>query len=259
MRFSPFSVLYANIAAQMAALSMTHADETAFKTWAYAAWIDSGFTGNFAVLKQPSAQLSIQFDVRVGTSGHKVDVWWGDGTSNSYSPTTSVNTACAKTYATGAIRPVVLIGKATRFESINPDGKTAFGGSVAGLTGLTILYVSGSNTLSGSVAGLTQLTYLNVQGMNTLTGWELVAASATGLRYFYQRGLTVLTSSQVNAVLAGFWANRDAAKPRGDRTIDVANTGNGAPTDQGIADKAALQAYKSPNNTGPVVWTVTTN
>ena len=69
----------------------------------------------------------------------------------------------------------------------------------------------------------------------------------------------MLSSEQVNAVLAGFWANRNAAKSRSERKIDIANIGNGAPTGQGITDKAALAAYKSPNNTGPVVWTVTTN
>lgn len=36
-------------------------------------------------------------------------------------------------------------------------------------------------------------------------------------------------------------------------------TPNAAPTGQGLTDKAALQAYRSPNGTGPAVWTVTTN
>ena len=344
MNFSPFSALYQNIAATMVALGLTHTDEAAFKTWAYSAWIDSGFTPYHCVLSQPETQLSIQFNVRVAASGHKVNVWWGDGTSDSYTPGTGTNTSCAKTYGSTALRPVVVIGRVSRFESTNTDGKTAFGGrmqgfrdalaylyvigsntlsgsvagltaltllqvqgsntlsgsvagltgltyisvsgnntltgsvagltgltylsvsgsntlsgSVAGLTGLTLLFVGGNNTLTGSVAGLTDLTLLFVGGNNTLTGWETVAASATGLCYLYQRGVTVLTSTQVNAALAGFWANRDAVKPRSERTINLTNTGNGAPTGQGLVDKAALQAYKSPNNTGPVVWTVTTN
>lgn len=344
MHFSPFSALYQKISATMRALGLAHADEAAFKTWAYSAWIDSGFTPYHCVLSQPATQLSIQFGVRVAVSGHKVNVWWGDGTSNSYTPGTGSNTSCAKTYGSTALRPVVVIGRVNHLESTNIDGKTAFGGrvhgfsnaltylnvggtntlsgSVAGLTALTFLNVQGNNTLSGSVASLTALTYLNVQGGNTLsgsvsgltaltflyvigsntlsgavtgltaltylnvggsntisgsvagltaltllnvggsntiTGWELVAGSAAGLCVFNQRGLTVLSSAQVNAVLAGFWSNRDAAKPRTERVINLANAGNGAPTGQGVTDKAALAAYKSPNNTGPIVWSVTTN
>ena len=260
MNFSPFSALYQNIAASMVALGLTHTNEAAFKTWAYSAWIDSGFTPYHCVLSQPETQLSIQFNVRVAASGHKVNVWWGDGTSDSYTPGTGTNTSCAKTYGSTALRPVVVIGRVSRFESPNTDGKTAFGGRMQGFRdALTYLSVTGSNTITGSVAGLTDMTILFVGGNNTLTGWETVAASATGLCYLYQRGVTVLTSTQVNAALAGFWANRDAVKPRIERTINLANTGNGAPTGQGLVDKAALQAYKSPNNTGPVVWTVTTN
>ena len=66
----------------------------------------------------------------------------------------------------------------------------------------------------------------------------------------------------MNAILAGFWANRDAAKSSTDRYINIGKdtpTPNAAPTGQGLTDKAALQAYRSPNNTGPAVWTVTTN
>ena len=244
----------------MVALGLTHTDEAAFKTWAYSAWIDSGFTPYHCVLSQPATSTTIQFDVRVKTSGHKVNVWWGDGTSNSYSPGTSADTACAKTYSGGVLRPVVTIGRVSEFRSAYSDGRTVFGGHVMGFRdALTYLSVYGNNTLTGSIAGLTSLKVISVSGSNTLTGWELVAASATRLCYLYQRGPTVLTSNQVNAVLAGFWANRNAPKPRSERTINIANTGNGAPTGQGLVDKAALQAYKSPNNTGSIVWTVVTN
>jgi len=132
-------------------------------------------------------------------------------------------------------------------------------GSVAGLTSLTYLYVGGNNTLSGSVAGLTSLTYLYVGGNNTVVDWELLATSDGKLSQFVHGGLTVLSSEQVNAILAGFWANRDVAKPRAtERTISIASNGSGAPTGQGLTDKAALAGYKSPNNTGPMYWTVTT-
>lgn len=263
MTLAPFSQLYQNISATMLALGLSHSDEAAFKTWAYSAWIDSGFTPCHAVLSQPATSLLIQFDVRVATAGHKVNVWWGDGTSNSYTPDTGANTECAKTYGAGALRPVVVIGRVSRFESNYGDGRTAFGGRIQGLgTALTHLQAWGNNTLSGSVSALTALTFLAVEGLNTITGWELVAASAPGLCQLHHGGLTVLSSAQTNAVLAGFWTNRNAAKSRYEREIDIGKdtpTQNGAPTGQGLADKAALQAYKSPNDTGPIVWTVTTN
>jgi hypothetical protein len=133
-------------------------------------------------------------------------------------------------------------------------------GSVTNLTNLTDLSVTGSNTLSGSVANLTNLHYhLLVQGSNTITGWETAATNATGICYFCQRGNTTLTSAQVNTILAGFRAN-SAASHSGStyRIIDVKNTGNGAPTGQGITDKAYLQTCVTPGGDGRV-WTVTTN
>ena len=348
MLFSPFSALRQNIAATMAALSLTHSDEAAFQTWLYSSWIDSGFVTHFAVLSQPASSTQIQFDVRVGVSGRKVNVWWGDGTSNSYTPGTSSDTACSKTYGSAAVRPVVVVGSVKEFRSSYSDGRTAFGGMVqgfrteltlinvhgsntlsgsvagctlltylsvggsnglsgsvagltlltilyvggsntisgpvagltqltnlsvtgsntlsgpvAGLTLLTILYVGGSNTLSGPVAGLTRLTYLYVTGSNTLSGLGSLAASATGLCQMTHGGLTVLDATEVNAVLAGFWANRDAAKSRTERVIDLGKdtpTPNAAPTGQGLVDKASLQAYRSPTPPGTAaLWTVTTN
>ena len=265
MNFSPFSLLYQNIAASMVALGLTHTNEAAFKTWAYQAWIDSGFTPYHAVLSQPASSTTIRVELSVKATGHRVNLWWGDGSSESVTPQVGNNTPATQTpythtYSGGALRPVVIIGRVKGFRSQESGGASNFGGRVQGFRdALEYLSVGGNNTLYGSVAGLTALTYLSVQGSNTFTGWETVAASATGLCHLYQRGVTVLTSTQVNAALAGFWANRDAVKPRSERTINLTNTGNGAPTGQGLVDKAALQAYKSPNNTGPVVWTVITN
>lgn len=151
----------------------------------------------------------------------------------------------------------------TKLTAFDVSGSNTLSGSVTGLTGLTYLSATGNNTLSGSVSNLTGLEYLHISGSNTITGWENAAANASGISGFYQRGSTVLTSTQVNAVLAAFRANKDIAKPYDattvTRTINLANPGNGAPTGQGITDKAYLQNYMSPNNTGPMVWTVNTN
>ena len=343
-RTTPLSTLFARIKAEMVALGVWYsspADEAAMRMWLKTAWLDCGCNTDFAIFTQPADQLSIQFSVRVATSGHRVNVYWGDGSTDSVAPATESDTSLAKTYVTGALRPIIMLGRVTRFESANTDGKTHFGGRITWLrsltalgwygnntgsgyvtgmpltvlgwhghntgsgsvTGMPLTYLSwygnntgsgsvtgmpltvldwggnntgsgsvtgmpltvliwhGNNTGSGSVTGM-QLTYLSWYGNNTGTGWGAVAASATGLGYMYHGGLTVLDATEVNAVLAGFWANRDAAKSSSERVIDIGKDTpmpNAAPTGQGLTDKAALQAYKSPNNTGPVVWTVTTN
>ena len=70
----------------------------------------------------------------------------------------------------------------------------------------------------------------------------------------------MLTSTQVNQYLADFWLNRNQTKQRTDRTIDLrANTSSQAPTGQGLIDKEALAAYRSPTPPGTAVfWTVLT-
>ena len=259
---SPFGILRRNIAATMAKLGLTHADEPAFLAWLYTAWLDSGCVRDFCVLKSNASYLTMEFGVRVAASGHKVNVWWGDGATGSYSPTSSTDTQVTRTFASGAVRPVVVLGRITRFESALSGNRSDFGGDITWLRSLTYLSWGGNNTGSGSVAGML-LTYLIWGGNNTGTGWGDVAASATGLCYFQHGGLTVLGAAEVNAILAGFWANRDAAKSSPDRLIDIGKdtpTPNAAPTGQGLADNAALQAYRSPTPPGTAaLWTVTTN
>jgi hypothetical protein len=58
-----------------------------------------------------------------------------------------------------------------------------------------------------------------------------------------------LTSANVNQILADVWANR-AIQPTWVRNISLNNAGSGAPTGQGIVDKAALQGLG---------WTIVTN
>lgn len=154
--------------------------------------------------------------------------------------------------------------KVVRWGDDTADGWTSstnaasIGGSVELLTQLTYLYVTGSNTLSGSVAALTQLTYLRVFGFNTLEFPNVT--SITGLCYLYVYTTVTLTSANVNQLLADFWANRDAAKIRTDRYIDIrGSVTSGAPTGQGITDAANLAAYRSPNNDPTkALWTVLT-
>ena len=179
--------------------------------------------------------------------------------SNTLSGSVSSLTSLTTLSVTGSNTLSGSVSNLTGLTYLYVDGSNTVTGSVSAMSGLTFLFVLGNNTLSGSMSGMPSLQYVNVQGSNTITGWEDVAANAPGLCSLYQRGNTILTSAQVNAVLAGFWANKDVAKPRAERGIGINNAGNGAPTGQGITDKANLQAYKSPNGTGPMVWSVGTN
>lgn len=162
---------------------------------------------------------------------------------------------------------------------LNAGGSSNFTGSIAALTLLTYLSAEGTNSLSGSIAALTSLTYVSIAGSNSISG---DISGLTLLQYAYLRGSCVctipnvtdikglcyiyvgtaitLTSANVNQILADFWLNKDEAKARANRTIDIrGNAASGAPTGQGITDKGALQAYRSPNPPGTAaLWTVTT-
>ena len=158
-------------------------------------------------------------------------------------------------------------------------GSNSITGSITGMSGLTYLGGGGSSTLSGSVTGITVLTYLNVGGSNTITG-SIVGMTALQVAILSGNSscdysavdwstmpslcnvwVKGMTQPQVDTLLAGMWANKDAAKPTGYgvyRTITCTN-GCAAPSAAGYTNKANLQGYKTPNGTGPSVWTVTTN
>jgi len=167
----------------------------------------------------------------------------------------------------------------TLLTGIVASGTNTISGSIAGCTLLTLLNVTGNNSISGSIAGLVHLLYANVTGTNSLTG---DISALTLLYHFSVQGsntcsfstvinlhsldylnvytTVTLTSDNVNQLLADFWANRDYAKTESTRLISIAGSvTSGAPTGQGIIDKAALQAYHSPTPPGTAVfWTVTT-
>lgn len=140
-------------------------------------------------------------------------------------------------------------------------GPNTVTGSVTNLTNLSRLVVQGSNTLSGSLANMTSMTQLNISGSNTVTAWETVAANAPGLYQMVHGGNSVLSSAQVNAILAGFWANVGVSKSVTgslyNREIQVNKSGDGPPTGAGITNKANLQGTITPP--GSTYWTVLTN
>jgi hypothetical protein len=104
-----------------------------------------------------------------------------------------------------------------------------------------------TNQLTGPIPSLSTL--INLQefrcNSNQFTGFNGGSVSNT-LGYFDAR-VNQLTSAAVNAILAAFVA---ANKTTGTKVLLLGGTGNGAPTGQGITDKATLISRG---------WTVTTN
>ena len=246
---------------KIAALGLAVSDETTFCSWLCGKVGDVTSTDVW-VITNPATTSRFRMDVRSVAANDKISVWWDDGTTNDYNLATGVDTQVSRVYGAAAARVIVVLGgpRIDELRSANWVAGDAFWGAViTDWTNLTYLNVTGSNTLSGSVAALTKLTYLNIGGSNTCTGFDTAAAAITGICNFKMNN--ALDEATVNGILAGFWANRDAAKPRSERVIDLNdNAASAAPTGQGIIDKAALQAYRSPNNdpTKPL-WTVSTN
>ena len=137
-------------------------------------------------------------------------------------------------------------------------GYNTISGSIAALVGLEYMSAWGSNTLTGSIASLTGLIFLQGYGNNTLTFPNVT--NITGLCSLYVHTSVTLTSTNVNQLLADFWLNRNAAKPSAIRVINIAGSiTSGAPTGQGLTDKAALAAYSSPTPPATAaLWTCTT-
>lgn len=200
---SPSSILFSRIKAELIANGTPFADsadEAAFRTWFQAAWADSGYTTDFAVLYQPNTSTTFLIGVRVGTDGHKVNVWWGDGTSNSYTSSPSITTEVSKTYSSAAKRPVVILGRLTQCDSY----LQAYGGRLwENLRSLRSLSCWGCSQLISSIDGLpTGLTYLICDGCSQLIG--SIDGLPTGLTYLDCRGCAVTYSASSGSRI---WAN----------------------------------------------------
>jgi len=169
----------------------------------------------------------------------------------------------------------------TNLTEASLDGYNTISGSIENLTNLTTLYLGGYNTVSGSISNLTNLQYLYIAGSSTVSGslanltklvclqnrreaaaltdFGDVALAATQLEIFDV--YNILDESTVNAILAGFWANRNIPKVHeGDYYRQILlhrNPSSSPPTGQGLIDKAALQSYASPP--GTATWRVETN
>ena len=152
IQMSPLAKLFAKIKAEMVANGTPFADsaaEAAFRTWLQAAWLDSGCTQDFLCLSQPASSTTIRLDVRTASAAHRTNVWWGDGTTGSYTTGPSADTALTCTYAAGALRPVVVVGRLTKL-NVTSAYNCAFGGRISTARSLTTLTLYGNLlTVSG--------------------------------------------------------------------------------------------------------------
>lgn len=153
-------------------------------------------------------------------------------------------------------------------------------GDLSRVINSTYFGITGNNTLSGDISNLLSITTILCYGNNTLTGdpkeWTLadtidIRGSSTmayssfvklkNLANITVHTTTTLTSANVNQLLADVKLNIDGYRSATDtRSINLqGSTSSGAPTGQGIADKAYLQAYRTPgNDSSKNLWTVTT-
>ena len=130
----------------------------------------------------------------------------------------------------------------------------------------TIASIRGAARVTGDITLLPDLWYINFANVYGVPNWTFPTTfiDMPQVSYIYTLTTSIygppFTSTQVNQYLADFWANRDEPKPfSSTRYLDFqGNTDTGAPTGQGITDATNLAAYKSPDDTGPVVWTVLT-
>lgn len=125
--------------------------------------------------------------------------------------------------------------------------------------------------IPGFLGSLTNLTKLQTfEGLGSSIAKPTRFNNNPCLISFHPETGWIWTSTEVNQLLADLWTNRDHSKdniawdgityPKPGRGISLNTVGSGAPTGQGIIDKANLEAYRSPNNDPACnLWTITTN
>jgi len=169
-------------------------DADSFESWFVGAKSTTG-SENYLVLTNPNSTDLFQANVRSVSDGDKLEVWWDDGSTDSFTLSTGSSTAVAKTYASAANRTIVLVGDLSRFESNYSDGRTEFGGDISTMPTLTYLYIIGSNKLTGDVSNLPGLKTLVAHGQNTIGG---DVTELTGLTRLEAQGSNTLTGDITN-------------------------------------------------------------
>lgn len=137
-------------------------------------------------------------------------------------------------------------------------GISIFTGNVSNIINVRSLTLGCYNSVYGDLAVLTKAYWIYVGQIGNTS--NVTCSGAINLKecgnLIVNGGNTYLSVTQVNQILADFWANRDEPHSyTGDRTIYLKGA---QPTGQGIIDMAALKAYRTPNNNGAYnLWAVT--
>lgn len=147
------------------------------------------------------------------------------------------------------------------FEYLDNYGGSSMTGDITGFAKLW-KFVSHdcNNAFTGSLAGKPLLEIFNVfNDLSTLT--KPVTVIGHPLLCWFNGVKWNFLSAEVNQILADVWTNKDAPKGFPTYRWIILNGGTSqAPTGQGIIDKAALQAYRSPTPPGTAaLWTILTN
>lgn len=132
------------------------------------------------------------------------------------------------------------------------------GGNIEQFNELRELSTISTNLLTGDLSVLKRITTATLGNTSGITFTDL--SKHSDLSNFHIGIVTHLTSDTVNNILAAFVANKDVPRSSASRTLYlVGDFTTGAPTGQGITDKATLQAYRTPfNDATKSLWTVTT-
>jgi hypothetical protein len=152
---------------------------------------------------------------------------------------------CDRNQLTGSIPSLSGLVNLISFNSfLNP-----LSGSIPSLDGLTALkqFRCYNNGLTGSIPNLSQATNLELFFCYSNQLSSFAGGSVSDKLGHFVAANNLLTSAAVNAILAAFV---DANKTTGTRLLNLAGTGNAAPTGQGVTDRDTLIDRG---------WTVTTN
>lgn len=143
--------------------------------------------------------------------------------------------SCDRNQLTGSIPSLSGLVNLITFNSfLNP-----LSGSIPSLDGLTALRVFRcyNNGLTGSIPNLTQATSLELFFCYSNQLSSFAGGSVSNTLGHFVAANNQLTSAAVNAILAAFVA---ANKTTGTRLLNLAGSGNAAPTGQGLTDRQTL-------------------
>ena len=167
----PVSLLFSKISAEMRFLGLSFSDaseEETFRAWLLTEWKAAGCTHDFVVLSQPASSTAFQMSVR-GLAGYSVSFWWGDGTTDRYSITSADGFLTSHTYGSGALRPIVIIGKLIGVFSVS--NFYCGGRALTNLSSLSSITLSSGNTVTGNICDAPRtITHMDLWGSNTIYG-----------------------------------------------------------------------------------------